>query len=263
MGATGEIANVSLQLAFGVTGMVLLTIFIIVFFVIYQRRLLQEQLKRQRIESDYQKSLLNAGILAQEVERRRMAIDLHDGIGGLLSVVKLYLDKIDQGLPEEQFTHLKAKAMEALTENIREVRSITKDLLPQSLERVGLVAACRDLCARVEELKGIPVTFSANETQRFDLDREKALFRIIQELTNNALKYTQAEQISLQFLFTEQALTLQYQEKGGGFDLQQIQKHTKGLGLKSIESRLAFLDAQMDYQSAPNQGVSVTITLNI
>jgi signal transduction histidine kinase len=92
MGTTESLSGLSFQLFFGISAMVLLTVFIVVFFIIYQRRFWKIQLQAQRMEVAYQKELLDAGILAQEAERERIAIELHDSVGGLLSAAKkLYL----------------------------------------------------------------------------------------------------------------------------------------------------------------------------
>lgn len=80
------------------------------------------------MEVSYQKELLTAGILAQEAERKRMAIELHDSIGGLLSAAKIYVSNVSQELAAPQFVLFKEKALQALTENIQEVRTITNDL---------------------------------------------------------------------------------------------------------------------------------------
>jgi len=237
--------------------MILLTVFIIIFFVVYQRKLFQQQLQLQTIEAAYQKELLNSGILAQEQERTRMAEELHDSIGGLLSATKIYVSNISQELPKEQFQLFKSKALVTLVENIGEVRTITNDLLPQSLERLGVVTATRNLTQKLIDLKQIQVECSANKEERFDKDREKALFRILQELTNNTLKHSKASIVNIDFSFRKDELTVLYEENGQGFDRPAYEKQSdkKSFGLKSMESRVAFLNGNFDYKTAPDQGV--------
>ena len=262
MGTTEAAANLSFQLVFGIIGMILLTVFIIIFFVVYQRRLIQQQLQLQKIEAAYQKELLNSGILAQEKERSRMAVELHDSIGGLLSATKIYVSNVSQELSKEQFQLFKSKALITLNENINEVRTITNDLLPQSLERLGVVTATRNLTQKLIDLKQIQVEFSANMEERFEKDREKALFRILQELINNTLKHSTASLVAIDFNFTAKRLMVVYKEDGQGFDrlAHEERSDKKSLGLKSMESRIAFLNGDFDYKTAPDQGVEVTLS---
>ena len=263
MGTTEDLSNLSFQLAFGVIGMILLTTFIIVFFVIYQRRLLQQQLDAQQAESAYQKELLNAGVLAQEAERERIATELHDSIGGLLSATKIYVSNVTQQLPAEQFELFKTKALKTLNENIGEIRTITNNLFPQSLEHVGIVAASRKLVEKLIDLKQIQVDFHTNTDQRFSKNQEKAIFRILQELTNNTLKHSEAENAALHFHFTLEHLSIHYKDDGHGFDRQAYdkKKDRTSFGLKSMESRIAFLNGEMTYEAAPEQGVEVKLEI--
>lgn len=263
MGSSDGIANLSFQIAFGISGMVLLTAFIVIFFIVYQRRLLQQQLKTQQMEAAYQKELLHAGILAQEAERKRIAIELHDSIGGLLSATKIYVANVSQELELAQFALFKEKALQTLNENIQEVRSITNDLLPQSLERLGIVSATRDLAEKLQELKQIQVNFQANAEERFQSDREKALFRILQELIHNALKHAEAKVVSIEFHFSNNCLAVRYKDDGQGFDRQahDQKRDRKSFGLKNMESRMAFLNGEFNYETSLGLGVEVNLTL--
>lgn len=262
MGSTEAINNLSFQITFGIVAMVLLVTFIIVFFIVYQRRLLQQQLTTQQMEVSYQKELLTAGVLAQEAERKRMAIELHDSIGGLLSAAKIYVSNVSQELAAAQFLLFKEKALQALTENIQEIRTITNDLLPQSLERLGIVSATRGLMEKLEELKQMKIDLQANAEQRFEGDREKALFRVLQELVHNALKYSEAKNVTIHFLFSDSQLLVQYHDDGQGFDrAAYAQRQDKSYGLKNIERHMAFLNGELNYTTSPGNGVAVSLNL--
>lgn len=263
MGTTETLDSLSFQLAFGVVGMVMLTTFIIVFFVIYQRKLLQQQLNAQQAKATYQEELLKAEVLAQEAERERMATELHDSIGGLLSATKIYVSNVSQELPAEQFALFKQKALQTLNENIGEVRTITNDLFPQSLEHVGVVAATRKLTEKLTDLKQIQVDFHTNEERRFNKNREKAIFRVLQELTNNTLKHSEAENVAVHFHFEAEQLSIQYKDDGRGFDkpAYEAQNDWTSFGLKSMESRIAFLNGQITYKTSPKQGVEVKLEM--
>ena len=146
---TTQSLSPSLQLIIGIAGMLTLAISIIVFFLIYQRRLFKEQERANQIESDYQKELLNASIRAQEEERKRMARDLHDSVGSLLSTTKIYLTQLSPEQDQEDFQRFRNKAVEVVNENIGNVRSISHALLPPTLERMGLIAAIDSACKKI------------------------------------------------------------------------------------------------------------------
>ena len=216
------------------------------------------------MEVSYQKELLTAGILAQEAERKRVAIELHDSIGGLLSAAKIYVSNVSQDLAAAQFLLFKEKALQALTENIKEVRTITNDLLPQSLERLGIVSATRGLLEKLEELKQIKIELQANAEERFEGDREKALFRVLQELTHNALKYSEAKNVTIHFEFSITQLMVHYQDDGQGFDREAYElRPDKSYGLKNIERHMAFLNGELDYKTSPGNGVVVKLNIPI
>lgn len=264
MGSTGELEYLSIQLFFGVTGMLILTVFLIAFFVVYQKRLLKQQRRNDMMKIAYQKKLLNIEIIAQEEERKRYAVDLHDGVGGVLSVIKLYVQRMEPALPAEEFQMLQGRALHAIAETMQEVRTVTNDLLPQSLERVGLVAACRALSKKLAETKAIEIDFLCKEERRFDENREKAVFRILQELTNNTLKHSEATQLKLHFDFKPNELHIVFRENGQGFTPgATVTQKSTGMGLKGIEGRVAFLDAQWLYNTAPQEGVSAELTLKL
>lgn len=263
MGEPEAMNALSFQITFGIVGMLLLTGFIVVFFVVYRRRLLQQQLYTQKMRLEYQSELLQTSILAQEAERERIATELHDSIGGLLSATKIYVSNVAQTLPSQQFQLFKDKALEALSENISEVRTITNDLLPQSLERLGIVTAAQNLLEKLIDLKQMQINFHANKDLRFRKDYEKALFRILQELINNTIKHSEAKNTSLVFYFNDDGLTVNFREDGQGFDRQAYyqQKNNNGLGLKNIESRIAFLRGEFSYETAVGKGVAVQIKI--
>ena len=263
MGSTQAATSLSYQLTFGIVGMVLLTVFIIIFFIVYNRRLLEQKFHIQKIEADHQKDLLDSSILSQEEERSRMAIELHDSVGGLLSATKLYVSNISQDVSSDQFDLYKSKALITLNENIEEIRNITSNLMPQSLEQLGVIAATRLLIQRLIDLKQIEVDFDVTSEKRFEAIREKALFRILQELVNNTIKHSNARKVSIAFHFDREELSLTYQDNGQGFDLQQLESKGSGLGLKSIQSRAAFLNGKSEFQTAPGHGLTYTITIQL
>ena len=127
------------------TFMVLLAIAIVTFVVFYQKRILQEKVKQQAIEVDYQQRMIQATLNSQEEERKRLAGDLHDSIGAMLSTIKLGLASLvkQEGIAPSAIQPTK----EMLDETINSVRSISRDLMPSTLEKFGLSRALEELCS--------------------------------------------------------------------------------------------------------------------
>lgn len=266
MSEAGEI-SVSYLLIVGTAGMVVMAISIISFIIFYQRRQMRQQSLMLRMREDHQKNLLNATFQTQEGERRRIAQDLHDEIGALLSTAKLGLDQLGRQVTEEHSKEMTLRTKGLLDEIISNVRKISKDLLPATLEDFGLVDAISELVKKIHYTGGIQIDFEHNDAERrFDPDRELTLFRIVQELINNSIKHSGGDSIELSLYFEPRQLTLVLQDNGKGFNYEKTisnpHKRT-GLGLKNIENRLGLHDASLRYVSTPGQGVRVEINMDI
>jgi len=158
--------------------------------VVYQRRLLKQQ--HQTEIGDYQKELLLSNIKSQENERHRIATDLHDDIGAMLTTTKLYTDQIDITENQPELTALKDKTNSLIDETIDNVRRISLDLRPAILENFGLTEAILGLSEQVNQTGEIKVLVDYDEIPRFQYEKELALYRIIKELINNTLKHARA-----------------------------------------------------------------------
>ena len=245
--------QISYLLFAGIAGMVLLALAIIAFFIVYQQRLLTQQDELRKLEKSHQQELLNASIVTQEKERERIAKDLHDSIGGSLSTTKLFVHHM-QHEEKEAFQALKSETAELLDETIQNIRNTTRNLLPVSLEQFGLVAAITDLAQRHQRYSPVGINFYHHGKRRFKADHELAIYRIVQELINNTLKHASAKDIHIDLAFSSNHLKLNYRDDGVGFNLSDLVSNGVGIGLKSIQSRVAYLEAQMEWHAEPGNG---------
>lgn len=249
-----EIMNSTLPLILlGIIGMLLLAIAVVVFFVVYQKRLFRQQEELRSMEVKYQKELLAAAIATQEQERERIANDLHDGVGSGLSAVRLYIAQLASTAPVNELA-TDAKGM--LDDIIKQVRGVSHELLPSGLLRFGLVAAIEDHCQRLAKINNLDVTFAYDQTYELPKAQILALYRIVQELTNNTLKHAQATTIDIKLTTTDDTMTFIYADNGLGFDASQLKDSQGGLGLKSIESRASLHGGTMTVDSAVGKGAS-------
>jgi signal transduction histidine kinase len=241
-------------------------IFIAVYHNTQQKKkiLLQEaELKEQKINELEKEKLLvatRAVMQGEEKERTRLARDLHDSLGGMLSGIKLKISNAMKGnviLPEDMALQFE-NTLGLLDSTIGELRHIANNLMPESLMKFGLKSSLTDFCNRFNEKENELVSFQYyGEDQRFESEIEIAVFRIAQELISNALKHSKATKTEVQVIVDESRICLQVMDNGIGFDRETALK--KGRGLKNIENRVAALGGNIETQSQPGQGTETMI----
>ncbi len=208
--------------------------------------------KRQKILFQKQKELNNAVLESESKERFRIARDLHDSVGQLLSVIKMHLSNV----PENNALG------ELVDKTITEVRAISHNLIPEALN-FGLKRALEELVEKTQ-LNGkvkIDMDFAIEKAQiHLSKERELMLFRIIQELLGNTLKHAQASEIELKIKEIGGEIELLFSENGIGFDVKKIAS-SEGLGWKNTYARLSLLNGEIEISSQKNKGSNIKITL--
>jgi signal transduction histidine kinase len=239
----------------------MLAVSVILFVLLYQRKLFAKQLELQQMGNIYQKSLLVNSIQAQENERRRIAGDLHDEVGAMLSTAKLYASSITLNHEHSELSHKIVEILDLATQNLR---NISHNITPQNLEKFGLISALSENFAKINESKLLKIDFAYNLNKRLLLEQEMGLYRITQELLNNTLKHSGATAVEIRLEFRPQKLIFSYKDNGKGFDLGSMTlNHKKGLGLKNIASRAEVLQSKINFESAPDQGFNAHLTIDI
>jgi two-component system NarL family sensor kinase len=218
---------------------------ILIYFVIsivrQQRR--YRQLAQQKI---------NAEITTLENERRRIAADLHDEVGPLLSAVKLQINHIDGNSDEEQA--LIQKSSTHIDDIIRKMREISNDLLPNTLVRRGLPAAIQDFIGKLKNASNIQIDFQHSDAVRFDTSIEVNMYRIVQEIIHNSIKHSQAAHLRIRLHMSEKILRLSTEDDGVGFDYEQMRKTKGGLGLLNLQSRTDVMGGEFSFESGKGKG---------
>jgi two-component system NarL family sensor kinase len=253
--------QVALLVAIGTVGMLLLVTAIIFFMVFYQKKMLQEQLRRQRMEIEHQTKMMEAVLESQEQERKRVAADLHDSIGGMLSAIRVGLITVGRQLPDPSAIEQQKKMLD---DTIGSVRSISRELMPSTLERFGLVHALRELCDEIHTTSLLPINFQGHgEVDNISTNKQLMIFRIAQELITNAVKHARASAIQVR-LQIDESLVLKVEDDGIGFDQESyrtLNTSGRGLGLYNIENRARLLGAKMEHQVAENNGTRVVLSM--
>ena len=249
--------DVYLILALGIVLMLTLALALVFFFHRSQRRILHEKMRNQTLELEHREKLLHSTIMTQEKERERIAKDLHDEIGSKLNVIHLSLHRLRKsGDPEAPVRETIADMAEVLNDTIRTTRRISHDLLPPTLENFGLKEALVELCENLQKTNAIEVFFELcqNEAPLRNQMVALNLYRVVQELVSNSIKYAEAGRITIRLWLGKESVKLEYADNGKGFDPSE-DRHRKGLGLQSIESRMKMIEARFELKAAPGKGV--------
>lgn len=206
------------------------------------------------------KSLLfNAMLQGQENERKRLSSDLHDGLGGMISGIKLNLQSVAETSPANERLQ---PIIRQIGDAVKELRRIAHNLMPENLLRFGLEAALTDLCERSQH-SGTSISFYASGLNAHLPQHEQlTIYRIVQELLNNAIKYASASEILVQCIQLKDQLSITVEDNGTGFDIDQLKEKT-GMGLFNVQSRTKYLKGTMDMYSGKNIGTTINVNLKV
>jgi two-component system, NarL family, sensor kinase len=264
MESTAGQTGIQIYLIIGVAVAIVLLLggAIILFVLYYQKRMVQEKFQRQVMEVDFHKKMMEASLESQENERRRVAADLHDSIGAMLSTIRLSFLTFARENKTDNNTLQETKRM--IDDTIDSVRRISRDLMPSTLEKFGLSQAVKEMCQRFESTASTPIVFEETGISRsLSKKNELMIFRIVQELLNNALKHSEASSIKVTFN-NSYNLEVVVEDNGKGFDIQHhLQDRTtgKGLGLFNIENRARVTGAEILFDSKENKGSKITLII--
>ncbi len=221
----------------------------------------------KKIERDYQEKLIQSAIEAQEKERSRFARDLHDDIGSLLCAAKIHLSNIKkEGSSKKNLISTIENANEIVVEAIEHVRDITKNLMPSSIKKFGVAPALMNMCEHISKGRNHNATFNESGVPfRFDPDKELGIYRIVQEVLNNALKHSNAKLIQVFLNWSKSDLEVEITDNGKGFNYLDLINNTtcnQGFGLSNLQTRAIAIGAFINYDSEKGKGTKIQIGLN-
>jgi len=247
-------------------GLIVFVVFIsiAVFVFINNKRKTEKRMYEKDAEMSRQKMLdmvkeqemisINAFISGQERERNRIASDLHDRLGSLLSTVKLHFSSIEPYFDNDpELSQNFGYAISLLDKSVSEVRSVSHNLAKEILTEFGLTKAVQDLCESINTAGIIQVVFINNDFDRsLNYEKEIEIYRIIQELVTNAIKHAKAKELVIQFTAEETLLTITVEDDGVGFDVSKINKN--GMGLSNIFQRTTKINGRYHFDSSIGNG---------
>lgn len=211
-----------------------------------------------------EKQLLAAQALlqGQQEERTRLAKDLHDGLGGILSSTKYAFGNIrDKYVVAPEHAEAFDRGMEMLDKSIIELRRVAHNMMPEALVNFGLHTALQDYCGSINQTGALQLNYQA-----FDVDEAaiatataSTIYRIVQELVNNALKHAAARNVLVQLVRKGNTLSITVEDNGKGFDKDIFKTGHGGMGYQNLKDRIAYLNGTLDIETAPGNGTSVNI----
>ncbi len=213
-------------------------------------------------ENEKQLLALNSILQGQQEERSRMAKDLHDGLGGMLSGIKLNLSSIAENINgTEKDKQVFLKSIGQLDNAITEMRRVAHNMMPEALLKFGLTEAIKDFCESINESNIYKMKFThLGNLQQLEQSAEIIIYRIIQELANNAIKHANPKNIFIQLTRHDRGITLTVEDDGKGFNINEPEK-AKGTGLKNVQSRVDYLKGSWDIRSENGKGTSINIEI--
>jgi signal transduction histidine kinase len=217
---------------------------------------------------DMEKHILNAIIQAEETERKRFAKDLHDGLGPILSTVKMSMSSLTRIEKDDQTKKILRNTDLVIDEAIKSIREISNNLSPHILNNFGLKKAMQYFINKINLSDSIKINFSSNlESDRFDSNTEVVLYRVICELINNTLKHAGASQIKISLEKQSDTIICQYRDNGKGFDINKISiSNDSGMGYSNMMTRISSLKGTFEMMAEKGKGTKavmrVPVTLN-
>lgn len=209
-----------------------------------------------------EKRILNAVIRTEESERQRFSKDLHDGLGPLLSSAKLSLSALGTTDQNEKSQKILSNANMVIDEAIRSLREVSNNLSPHILNNFGVSRAVSNFINRLVVMPDMKIKYTTNlAAERFDMDVEVILYRVICELINNSIRHSGATEIRVDLNYSNRVISVEYSDNGCGFDVSYARD--KGMGFSNITSRISTLKGHFDVNSEKGKGMNANIKIEV
>lgn len=239
----------------GIAVMFLLIISFLVAFNLSQRKKFQFRQQVQQMQQRQQNQLIEAAVRSEEGERHRIAEQLHDEVGAILSAAKLYLGNVNAENLRREDQQLYDKTLELLDESIIKVRTISHNLHSAILKELGLNEAIKNFIQKISSGTTMQTKVELDDNYpTSNAENDMSIYRIIQELCNNILKHSHATSLSIVSAVAGNAVNFTIEHNGNGLNQEQFEKlryASQGLGLKNIQNRIILLRGNINFESVP------------
>lgn len=244
--------STTILLIIGTCAILFLVFFVIFFVLIHQKRMFENKALVINKENIHQKKLIDASIEIAELEREKIAKDIHDDVGSVLNVINLHLNRISRSVDDKVLMkELINESKDLLESSIETIRGISRDLMPPILIRLGYEKGIAELCRQIKFSNAIETTFITSAQELTISKRvELQLYRIVQEVVNNIIKHAKASEIKITLQCGPSVFTTEIFHDGEGISsemINQLSEGKGGVGLRSIQSRAQMISATVQY----------------
>jgi signal transduction histidine kinase len=229
------------------------------------RRIFDYMEKMEKEKRANEKKYLSVVISTEENERKRLANEIHDGLGPLLSSVKMSVSALKKYHNDSESGEILRNIEKITNESIKSIKDISNNLSPHVIQNFGLVKALQNFINKINSSRSVKIDFIENLKQfRPEQNTEIVLYRVVCELINNTIKHAKASNIYIQIEFDTKDINLNYKDDGIGFEVDNLFKpKEKGMGFYNIFSRINSLQGSIETFSAPGKGTSVNIRIPV
>jgi two-component system, NarL family, sensor kinase len=240
---------------------IILILVIVLIIISYRSFKLKQLAEKQKIQQKTEREILDAVIETENKERKRFAEDLHDGLGVLLSTLRLYINEIGDSTTKSDRKNIIVQSTTLIDDAITNARNISNNIMPASIKDSGLEVAIKSAADKINSSGNIVVDVkSLNFKKHYKISIAITLYRILTEMLNNTLKHGNASQIKIVLTEKSNKLLVTYTDDGNGFDYEsEIRSSSKGIGLDNMISRVNSIGGKCSIQSSPGKGFSAAI----
>ncbi|NBW37467.1 MAG: hypothetical protein EBR30_21110 [Cytophagia bacterium] len=241
---------------------IIIALIIIIMYLVSNRYKKQQQLAEKKRQLEVREAYINATIQSQENERKRVARDLHDGMGQLIAALSMFMSKLKPTAPTEERVAMVDEAETILKDMHKEVRAVAFNLMPQTLIQHGLIAALQEMAYRLNESGKIKIEITSFQIPvRMAEVKEISLYRILQEWVTNIIKYAKATKVAINLVDNEDEISVTVEDNGVGFNVSALEKGN-GNGWKNMQSRINLLKGSIEIDSRSGRS-GTTLLLSI
>lgn len=258
MEASSEITLLSTILPF-IAIVFVITIGVVLLNLQFKKNIYKQQLLNEELKNKHQLDLLQTSIAVQERERKRIAENLHDELGAILSISRMRMVQLEGDMANNTHTETLAEIRSYIETSIASMRRISHELIPPQLEQFGLVSTLESITEQLTKTKEITVTLSSNNNiPELSWPAQLGLFRVLMEFINNTIKHAHASEIHIDLSRDENTLLCLYRDNGVGLSEGIVMT---GLGFRNIEGRINALEGQLTIGESKAAGFTASIRI--